>query len=564
MRSLFTILLFFICSSLPAQELIRGPYLQSPGMNSIIIRWRTDIPTDSRVSYGPELVASMPFHTDDTTITTEHRVKLTGLMLNTTYYYIIGSSINTLHGPEAGTYFTTAPDEGKAIRIWAIGDFGHGNQAQREVRDAYLDYSAEHPADLWLWLGDNVYQDGTDQEYQDKVFDNFNGYRDIFRHLPFASTSGNHDYNSICPWQDDNGLPVLCNIDPNLHTGPYLDIIDPPTQGELGGVPSGKKIYYSFDYGDIHFVSLNSELGSWNPDFNWIGMFNLDTAFTSPMLDWLRADLASTTKKWKIVFWHQCPYSGQRNFTEELSAQQFCVATRHHFNPIIEKYGADLVLTGHDHNYQRSYLINGHYYGRGSFRPDIMLIDAGSGKDSEGEAYIKYTNGPDAGKGTVYVLEGNSSGGNEYSPIVHPAIYWGQACDTCWGSFIIDVDGDRLDGRYLTSAGAILDEFTILKMEVATGTYEETIEPADWRIFPNPCFSAAMVEYLGSRPNSEIIVDILSMDGKIILSVTDMTDHEGRFNYEFDLKKAGFPAGTYVVRIRDESSMLHKEIIVMY
>ncbi|PJF33296.1 MAG: hypothetical protein CUN57_02545, partial [Phototrophicales bacterium] len=133
-------------------------------------------------------------------------------------------------------------------------------------------------------------------------------------------------------------------------------------------------------YGDIHFISLNSELGSYNASYNWIGIFNNDTAFTSPMLEWLKDDLEATTRKWKIVFWHQCPYSGQDNFTAENGVQQFSVATRHHFNPIIEKYGVDLVLTGHDHNYQRSYLINGHYFGEDTFTP-AMMINGTSGND---------------------------------------------------------------------------------------------------------------------------------------------------------------------------------------
>ena len=545
-----------------AQEVIRGPYLQSPGEHSIVIRWRTDLSTDSRVTFGAESMTELPFIVDDNTITTEHRIKLSGLTGHTKYFYSIGSTEITLMNPEEGLYFKTAPGEDDPLSVWVIGDFGHGNQAQIAVRESYMEYAVYHPSDLWLWLGDNVYSDGTDQEYQEKVFDGVFGYRDIFPHLPFASTSGNHDYNSICPWQAPNGFPVLCNIDPNLHTGPYLDIIDPPTQGELGGVPSGKKLYYSFDYGDIHFVSLNSELGSWNPSYNWIGMFNNDTSFTSPMLDWLRTDLASTTKKWKVVFWHQCPYSGQLNFTEEWNVQQFCVATRHHFNPILEKYGADLVLTGHDHNYQRSFLINGHYYGKGSFMPE-MMIDGGSGKESEGQAYIKYTNGPDEGKGTVYVLQGNSSGGNDESPIVHPAIYWGQACDTCWGSFIFDVVGDRLDGRYLTAYGEILDEFTILKQSVVTASPDEIHEIVECNVFPNPSGGTAILKYHGLKPNSEIQVVILSTDGKPVSFLHGKTNTQSHFECRLDLHGQDLPAGSYVVKVHDEENLIVRKIIVV-
>jgi hypothetical protein len=324
----------------------------------------------------------------------------------------------------------------------------------------------------------------------------------------------------------------------------------------LGGVPSGKKIYYSFDYGDIHFVSLNSELGSWNPSHNWIGMFNNDTSFTSPMLDWLRTDLASTDKKWKIVFWHQCPYSGQLNFTEEASVQQFCVATRHHFNPILEKYGADLVLTGHDHNYQRSFLINGHYYGKGSFRPE-MMIDGGSGRESDGEAYVKYTNGPDAGKGTVYVLEGNSSGGNSFSPINHPAIYWGQACDTCWGSFIFEVDGDRLDGKYLTAYGEILDEFTILKQEMITGIDDPLNLQPHWSVYPNPSSGNLVIDYHG-KSDDALQFQLYAVDGKLVRNFEGRTDLAGNYKHVIDLGSYGLSAGTYIIRSQLGNSLDHR------
>ena len=316
-----------------AQNLVRGPYLQSPGPNSIIIRWRTDVPGNSRVTYGTSFGAT-DFTADEATVTTEHRIKLTGLTPHTMYYYKIGSAANVLRGPDSLLHFTTAPDSNvpTPVRLWVIGDFGRGNPGQVEVSNSYTEYSVNEPADLWLWAGDNVYYDGTDVEYQTKVFDSIAGYQHLFPNLPFAPTPGNHDYGSICP------LP--CNIDPANHTGPYFDIIDPPTQGELGGVPSNTKLFYSFDYGDIHFVSLNSEIGSLTPAYNWLGVFNNDTAFSSPMLDWLRADMAATTKKWKIAFWHQMPYS--LDGTTDL--QPFEFATRVHFNSILERYGVDLVL----------------------------------------------------------------------------------------------------------------------------------------------------------------------------------------------------------------------------
>ncbi len=548
MKKLLLLLVIINCQfsivNSTAQTLTRGPYLQSPGQTSMIVRWRTDIATDSRVYYGSSL-GSTANTVDSTNVTTEHRIKISGLSPATTYYYNIGSTTATLGEPDSLMYFTTAPDTNTStpIRIWAIGDFGHGNTAEAEVRDSYERFAErEGAADLWLWLGDNVYQDGTEVEYDSKVFDSIYGFKKLFKHLPFASTSGNHDYNSICPWEQ----PGLCGTDPELHTGPYLDFIDPPTEGELGGVPSHRKLFYSFDYGDAHFVCMNSELGSLTSAYNWIGLLNSDTSFTSPMLEWLEADLAATTKKWKIVYWHQTPYSGQDGFTDSFS-QPFCTASRVHFNPIVERYGVDLVLVGHDHNYQRSYLINGHYGKSTTFQPS-MLVNGTSGNPDIGEYYYKFTDGPIKDKGTVYVIEGNSSGSNDPSPIEHPAIYWGEACADCWGSFVVDINGDRLDGRYLHYSDTIRDKFTIIKTDWAHADVDETTDSEVFKIYPNPNNGQFRLEYTLAG-KSDVRIDLLDISGRTIYSQTAANGSAGTHNESINLDKTTIAAGTYFVRL---------------
>lgn len=564
MRQLHSTLLlaaFFITAGFSvsySQSITRGPYLQSPGPNSIIIRWRTDSLTDSRVYYG-NTIGSTANVKDSATLTTEHRVLLTGLTPLTTYYYSVGSSTGILRS-DSSTYFKTGPDSTShvPVRFWAIGDFGHGNAAQAEVRESYIKYAAQtKPADVQLWLGDNAYSDGTDAEFQNKVFDTVYGYAKLFPNLPFVATSGNHDYNSICPWQDPNGIPVLCNQNPDNHTGPYLSLIDPPTQGELGGVPSNRKLFYSMDYGDVHIIVLNSELGSYNSNYNWTGVLNNSQTFTSPMLDWLKQDLQACTKKWKIAIWHQTPYSGQDNFTEENSVQIFCTATRHHFNPIIEQYGVDMVLTGHDHNYQRSYLINGHYGGKTSFTAANM-VNGTSGNEAAGLPYVKYTNGPVKDKGTVYVLEGNSSEGNPYTPISHPAIYWGEACDTCYGSFVFDVDGDRLDGYYLSSRDTVMDRFTILKQQW-TGVEETPNNAVVFSVFPNPAKGSVSVSYTINQ-TGRTTIDLLDINGRLIRNFYSGNLSTGHYTETYNLQQQA--AGTYLLKLTTGSTVKYQKLVV--
>ncbi|GIV32952.1 MAG: hypothetical protein KatS3mg031_0487 [Chitinophagales bacterium] len=557
-KNLWTLLplQLLFCGWLSGQTVTRGPYLQSLGAHSIVVCWRTDIPTDSRVEFGTH-PDSLTQSADSSMITTEHRVRLRNLKPRTKYFYRIGSSAQ-VQASDTLMYFITAPEPGSSarVRVWAMGDFGHGNEGARKVKESYQAFAArEGAADFWLWLGDNVYDDGTDQEFQTKVFSGPNGYAELFPHLPFYSTSGNHDYNSICPWQDPiSQLPVLCSQDPRTHDGPYLQLIEPPIHGELGGVPSGLKLFYSFDYGDIHFISLNSELGSWNPDYDWLGVTDNDTSFISPMIEWLKADLAATTKKWKIAFWHQCPYSGQNNFTEASSFQIFCIASRLHFNPILEKYGVDLVLTGHDHNYQRSYLIHGHYYYKDSFTPD-MLVDGSSGREDRGEAYVKYIDGPDAGRGTVYVVQGGSSNVNAYSPFDHPAIYYGRACDTCLGSFILDVEGDRLHGRYLAAHGEIMDEFTILKRSV-TGI-SASLPEQNIRLTPNPAEERTLLNYQ-LQQTGPVLIQLFTPEGRNIFTM-ERTQHAGQCSEPLDLSR--LTAGVYLVRVRANGFASHLRLV---
>jgi hypothetical protein len=179
------------------------------------------------------------------------------------------------------------------------------------------------------------------------------------------------------------------------------------------------------------------------------------------MINWLKADLAATTKKWKIAFWHQCPYSGQDDFTEQSSFQYFTYAARAHFNPHLEQYGVDLVLTGHDHNYQRSYLVNGLYDFKAAFTP-FNILNGSSGNADIGEEYIKYTNGPEAGKGTVYVVSG-SSGRVDYGQRSFPHDAMPFADTLNGGACILEVESNRLDLKWICADGKIRDHFTMMK-----------------------------------------------------------------------------------------------------
>src|SRR5258705_12371843 len=98
----------------------------------------------------------------------------------------------------------------------------------------------------------------------------------------------------------------------------------------------------------------------------------------APMCQWLRLDLAANTNLWLIAFWHHPPYSkGSHDSDWEFEL----VEMRENALPILEAYGVDLVLCGHSHGYERSFLLNGYYGGSETLVPE-MIKDGGDGRPS--------------------------------------------------------------------------------------------------------------------------------------------------------------------------------------
>jgi calcineurin-like phosphoesterase family protein/Calx-beta domain-containing protein/purple acid phosphatase-like protein/thrombospondin type 3 repeat protein len=409
-----------------AQTVLRGPYLQRGSHNQVIVRWRTDSATDSRVRTSTSLTGTFT-NVDNSTSTTEHEVTLSGLTANTKYFYSIGSTSAVLSGPDANTFFVTSPTPGvaKNTRVWVLGDAGTNNSSQKAVRDAYYGFAATRHTDLWLMLGDNAYTDGTDAEYQNAVFGSTNAYATMLRKSVLWSTMGNHEGHTA---------------DSLTQTGPYYSIFTFPKNGEAGGLASGTEAYYSFDYGNIHFICLESYQVPGN-----------SSAF-STMKTWLTNDLNATPREWIVAFWHHPPYShGSHNSDTDTLMKTM----REQINPILEQGGVDLVLSGHSHAYERTYLIDGHYGTSDTFTA-AMKVDGGSGRDPA--PYQKGAGTP-AHDGAVYIVAG-SSGQASGGTLDHKAMFISL---NNLGSLVLDIDGSRLDARFLRETGTIADYFTIVK-----------------------------------------------------------------------------------------------------
>ncbi len=412
-------------------NLTRGPYLQNGSHTNVTVRWRTDASVMGVVRYGVDL-ANLNLVAAESAPTNEHQITLKNLAPDTRYYYSIGTSGQTLAGSNANHFFVTSPVPGvaKPTRLWVIGDAGTANSSQLAVRNAYETFTGAKHTDLWLMLGDNAYDTGTDGEYQNAVF---NMYTNLLRKSVLWSTLGNHETAQATAFVD---------------TYPYFNIFTLPKSGEAGGFASGTEHYYSFDYGNIHFICLDSMTADRSVP-NVYGMAG-----------WLTNDLANTTADWIIAFFHHPPYTkGSHNSDSYSDSTGALVQMRTNLIPLLEDGGVDLVLSGHSHSYERSFLLDHHYAYSTGFSVTNKL-DPGNGRENGTGAYKKPDGGPIGHQGTIYAVVG-SSGQISGGTLNHPAMY---VSLNNLGSLVLDISGNRLDAKFLRENGTTNDYFTILKL----------------------------------------------------------------------------------------------------
>lgn len=509
-KLLSLIALTAIVASVQAQNIVRGPYLNIGTPESMIVRWRTDSPVTGKVMYGTDM-NDQYLSASTSAAGTEHVVKIAGLTPATKYYYTItDSDNNNYQSVDAERYFQTSPVVGSKdpVNIWVIGDFGNGSQQQIDVRDSYERFTNNDHTDVWLWVGDNAYEDGTDQEYQDNVF---NYYPDQFKNTVVWPCPGNHDYGSV-------------DI---FNNGPYYDIFTLPTNGEAGGEPSDEEGYYSFDHGNVHFVSLNSEYLPWF------------ISSSGQMIEWLKDDLAQNTQDFTVVYWHKPPYS---KGSHDSDTETYMGLMRNFVNPVCEEYGVDLVLTGHSHAYERSYLMKGHHDLSNTF--DVsMIVDSSKGHPIP---FVKERDAADPNQGTVYAVVGCSGKLSSSVPLNHPSTYF--ATDNYHGSMVLIVDSNLLTARFIDTTGTIRDEFHIQKTfandTVSNVTVLRSLEN-NVQIYPNPVSESLTIEMTTPSPGF-VTVELIDMNGNIVL--TRQTKVIYKMTERFDMSL--LPQGNYIARVR--------------
>ena len=371
MTRIIELLAIFILMGLalitPQVIFTRGPFLQKLDTDSVTIVCKTA--TTQTVTLQP-----WGFTSTGTT----HVFDVTGLQPGTPYQYSVGSISST---------FKTAPLDSRPFRFVAFGDSGTGSTAQLDVRNRIDNLRAVKYVDFVLGLGDLVYERGEAADFNPKLFTPYSTFMD---EIPFWPTLGNHDVAT------SNGQP-------------YLDAFYLPTNN-----PAGTERYYSFNYGNAHFVCLDSETSS--------------TSAGSPMMTWLAADLTADDHPWTFAFLHRPPYSrGTHNDDSEV---------RDAIVPTLEAHGVDMLLAGHSHVYERSYLVQG----------GLVIQNDPS----------NYTKPP----GTMYLVSG-CGGKSGSGSLDHRLMSVGLGNLT--GFSYIEVDGLNCRGFFVDRNGVERDAFTLSK-----------------------------------------------------------------------------------------------------
>jgi len=224
---------------------------------------------------------------------------------------------------------------GAKVSFAAFGDSGAGTGDQMAIRDQLETV----PFQLMIHTGDIAYESGTMSQFEDNYF---SVYASLIKSFAMFPAIGNHDESNI-----------------------YEQVFDLPW-AERG------HNWYSFDHGDVHFVALDTN------------------EMTAEQARWLESDLAANTLPWKVVYGHHPPYSSG----EHGSSMEF----RNTFGPILEKYKVDLVLSGHDHDYERIAPQNGVNY----------VVTGGGGRGTRAVGSSSFTDFSEAVLNFVYVeVEGN-------------------------------------------------------------------------------------------------------------------------------------------------------------
>jgi len=298
--------------------------LTEDASTSMAVTWRTDLSmqtgfcelqfaTDTRInlkeskSFKAKTISVEYLSKSEPTVhANQHSYVFTGLKPGTKYIYRVGSMENWSEWFQ----FETPSTNYNEFSFIYFGDpqTSLRSECSRVIRKAY---QQSPNSGFMLYAGDIINRAGRDTEWQGW----FDAGSFIYATIPQIMTPGNHDYDDL-------------TLDPHWNSQFTL-----PKNGPTGLDGT----CYFIDYKDLRLISIDSAADG--------ELENESGAAMTSQKIWLDSVLSNNPKKWTILTTHLPFYSPKQSRDNE--------HLRKHFQPIIEKYGVDMVLTGHDHSYGR-------------------------------------------------------------------------------------------------------------------------------------------------------------------------------------------------------------------
>lgn len=366
---------------------------------TMAVTWRTDTTVEKAVaeiavaeSWRKFEDKARPFNAVTAPLTTDlgeahyHSATFTDLTPETKYVYRVGDGVNW----SAWIQFTTASQQAKPFSFIYFGDAQNELKAHwsRVIRQAWSDMPKAH---FLLHAGDLINSANRDQEWGEW----FNAGGWVNAMVPNVVTPGNHEYGAQSKELKNAGIKQL-----SRHWRPQFTL---PENG-----PSGlEETAYWFDYQGVRIVSLNSNE-------------KLDV-----QTKWLDEVLSHNPNRWTVLTFHHPVFSTAKGRDN--------AKLRELWKPVIDKHRVDLVLTGHDHTYGRSGLID-----------ENLPLGVNRADPSSGTVYVVSVSGP-----KMYTLDESD---------------WMRK----WGEDVqlyqlLQVDGDRLRYEARTAVGELFDRFELRK-----------------------------------------------------------------------------------------------------
>ena len=297
----------------------------------------------------------------------------------------VGTSTPTATRTPTGTPGpTSTPVAGNSIRFGVVGDYGTHSLAEQDVADLIKSWNP----DFVITTGDNNYALGAastidrniGQYYHEFIYPYTGSYGVGATSNRFFPSLGNHD------WETTDAQP-------------YLDYFTLP----------GNERYYDFIWGPVHFFAIDSDVRE--PD---------GISSTSTQGLWLQTQLAASTSAWNVVYMHHPPYSSGANHGSTTIMQW-----------PYQAWGADVVLTGHDHLYERI-VLNGFPY----------FVDG-------------------LGGASIYTFSTPVSG----SQVRYNGDY---------GAMLVEADNSQITFQFITRTGVVIDTYTLGTTPTTTPTFTPT------------------------------------------------------------------------------------------